>query len=336
MALWGNNDAVVSIGTVSLDYSTGVVTGSGTTFGTAGNGVVGDVIRFGTRIDGTYFGDAVIVSVANTQSCTIGSTEGLSGVAIAGTDFTVSQLPKYTILDRSYSDNPLANHESPSINTLVVGSAAATAAVGSTCVPVFNGTQLLGGPFSVKPPLQAGDFVVNDGNNIKINRVGSAVTAATVASGVGTDIILAVAPAGTVVGDTITVGNAIKAITAIGGTNVSIASTIDTLIAAGSPIVFTGDNLINLDSAITAQITSGDQVTFKRLHKGYDKYAYAVSEAETEAVTNNSYKVAHGGWVGVTTYIDTNGNYRVKSEVLVAMSGITTGSERNNEFPPNV
>ena len=32
------------------------------------------------------------------------------------------------------------------------------------------------------------------------------------------------------------------------------------------------------------------------------------------------------GWVGVTTYIDTHGNYRVKQEVLVAMSGITTGS----------
>ena len=148
MALWGNNDAVVSIGTVSLDYSTGVVTGSGTTFGTAGNGVVGDVIRFGTRIDGTYFGDAVIVSVANTQSCTIGSTEGLSGVASREL-ILLSQLPKYTILDRSYSDNPLANHESPSLNTLVVGSAATNASVGSTCVPVFNGTQLLGGPFSV-------------------------------------------------------------------------------------------------------------------------------------------------------------------------------------------
>ena len=32
------------------------------------------------------------------------------------------------------------------------------------------------------------------------------------------------------------------------------------------------------------------------------------------------------GWVGVTTYIDSHGNYRVKQEVLVAMSGITTGS----------
>ena len=31
------------------------------------------------------------------------------------------------------------------------------------------------------------------------------------------------------------------------------------------------------------------------------------------------------GWVGVTTYIDTHGNYRVKTETLVAMSGISTG-----------
>jgi hypothetical protein len=35
--------------------------------------------------------------------------------------------------------------------------------------------------------------------------------------------------------------------------------------------------------------------------------------------------VAHAGWVGVHTYIDMHGNYRVKSETLVAMSGITTG-----------
>ena len=31
------------------------------------------------------------------------------------------------------------------------------------------------------------------------------------------------------------------------------------------------------------------------------------------------------GWVGVQTYVDTHGNLRVMSEVLVAMSGIETG-----------
>ena len=42
--------------------------------------------------------------------------------------------------------------------------------------------------------------------------------------------------------------------------------------------------------------------------------------------TSGSYHVGHQGWVGVTTYIDMHGNLRVKSETLVVMSGITTGS----------
>ena len=36
---------------------------------------------------------------------------------------------------------------------------------------------------------------------------------------------------------------------------------------------------------------------------------------------------SHSGWVGVQTYTDNHGNFRVKSEVLVAMSGIQTGNE---------
>jgi len=104
MALWGNNDNVSSVGTVSLNYSTGVVTGSGTSFGNVGSAQEGDVIRFGIRgSGGTYFGDAVIASIASTTSLTIGSTAGLSGAAIAATSFYVSQLPSYTTLDSKYS-----------------------------------------------------------------------------------------------------------------------------------------------------------------------------------------------------------------------------------------
>ena len=103
MALWGNNDNVFSGGTVSLNYGTGVVTGAGTSFGAVGAAATGDVIRFGERT-GTYFGDAVIVSIASATSCTIGSTAGLSGAAIAGANFTVTQCPKYTVLDSKYSE----------------------------------------------------------------------------------------------------------------------------------------------------------------------------------------------------------------------------------------
>ena len=107
MSLWGNNDNLVSSGTVALNYDTGVVTGTGTTFGTAGFGEVGDVIRFGTRGAGvglTYYGDAVIVSVASTISVTIGSTSGLTGGVISGAEYKLSQLPKSSVLDHSNSE----------------------------------------------------------------------------------------------------------------------------------------------------------------------------------------------------------------------------------------
>ena len=102
MALWGNKDNVTSAGTVGLNYSTGVVTGSGTAFGAAGSAQVGDVIRF-TK-GSVYYGDAVIVSIASATSLTIGSTNNLSGAAISGSGFTITQLPKYTITDSSFSE----------------------------------------------------------------------------------------------------------------------------------------------------------------------------------------------------------------------------------------
>jgi len=100
---------------VVLNYSTGVVTGTGTTFGAAGAGhteaQVGDIIRFGIRNAGTsngfttYFGDAVITSITNVTTLTIGSTANLTGGAIGpiGTSFTISQCPKSTVTDSNYS-----------------------------------------------------------------------------------------------------------------------------------------------------------------------------------------------------------------------------------------
>ena len=73
MALWGNSDNVSYLyngavgGTVSVNYSTKTVTGTGTTFGSDGYAKVGDVIRIGFRgTGGTYFADATIVSIAST------------------------------------------------------------------------------------------------------------------------------------------------------------------------------------------------------------------------------------------------------------------------------
>ena len=166
MALWGNSDNVTSAGTVTLNYATGICTGSGTAFGASGSAQEGDVIRFGDR-SGTYFGDAVIVSIASATQLTIGSTAGLSGAAIGATSFTVSQCPVSSIGDVTYSESA-------------------------------SGTE--------------------------------------------------------------------------------------------------------------------------------DKVVYGVAAEGVDATTTTKYAVDHGGWVGVTTYVDQHGELRVKKEVLVAMSGITTGN----------
>ena len=109
MALWGNKDNlnIGAAGTVFVsNWSTRTVTGSGTTFT---NFSAGDVIRFGD-FKGTYYGDAVIASIASTISLTIGSTEGLDpslgtlGPGFGATTFIVSQLPSYTTSDSSYKE----------------------------------------------------------------------------------------------------------------------------------------------------------------------------------------------------------------------------------------
>ena len=117
MALWGKTNVVGTGGTVSLNYSTGVVTGAidgagaGTSFGSVGAAKTGDIIRFGSRGPesstggtGTFFGDAVVVSIASTTSLTIGSTAGLSGAAIAVTSFYIAESPQFLIGDSSYSE----------------------------------------------------------------------------------------------------------------------------------------------------------------------------------------------------------------------------------------
>lgn len=53
---------------------------------------------------------------------------------------------------------------------------------------------------------------------------------------------------------------------------------------------------------------------------------YGIDEYEIGAAANTEYALTHAGWVGIKTYVDTHGNLRVKHEVLVAMSGITTGT----------
>jgi hypothetical protein len=105
----------------------------------------------------------------------------------------------------------------------------------------------------------------------------------------------------------------------------------DTLLNGGNDIRISVVNTtsVSLASTISAGISTGDTLTFKRLTGGYDKQVYGISSttATSYGSTSTVYRTSGAGWVGVTTYIDTHGNLRVKSEILVAGSGISTGSE---------
>jgi hypothetical protein len=247
MSLWGRNDNKGSGGTVTLNYATGIVTGTGTTFGNVGAAATGDVIRFGIRGGGgTYFGDAIIVGIASTTQLSIASTTGLSGAAIAATSFYISELPKYTVLDYSYSNKLDAAQTLTNLG--ITGTASTNANVGVSTVSVGSTANII-----------VGDTLLNGGSDIRI--------------------------------------------TSIGTNTISLASTISTGIATGATL------------------------TFKRFVGGYDKQVYGISTSGVAAAYRG---YTHQGWVGVQTYTDTHGNLRVKTEVLVAMSGITTGVDSIN------
>lgn len=96
MALWGKADSIYSTGTVSVNYATKTITGSGTSFLAA---TVGSVITIG--VGGTY-GQAVISGITSEKQVSIATTQYLSGAAISGIAYTMSQKPVYTLEDSNY------------------------------------------------------------------------------------------------------------------------------------------------------------------------------------------------------------------------------------------
>ena len=257
MALWGNNDNVGAGGTVTLDYSNKVVSGwagtaaagVGASFGETGYAQAGDIISFGQHGSGTYYGDAVILSIGSTLQLTIASTEALNGSAIAGAEYQISQKPKYTIGDATYN---VKRDGAPSLGPIeTTGTADAASGVGTDLVFVSNTSSFL----------SVGNVLVNDGNNL--------------------------------------------AVSAIAATTISLGTTI------------------------SAAITAGDTLTFKEWEGGYDAYVYGVNQSGIATGTQFETGV---GWVGVTTYNDNTGALRVKKEILVAMSRITTGNP--DSYPP--
>ena len=408
MALWGNNDAVGSGGTVSLNYSTRVVTGfdgvggaageagSGTTFGQTGFAKTGDTISFGQHGSGTYFGEAIIASIASTTSITIASTVALNGSAIAGVEYQISEKPTWCVGDSTFNIN---RDSAPAINTIATGEAEFAVGVGSIAIPVDIS--------SIQPPVQIGDYLVNNSENFEIIAVGLCTALAIATVDPGDFVLRAILPDFLVSGETtvglgttqptiagagetttttsgavsagatilpltngnkfnILAGDVVKipgqsdgSVAIVGTNQVSLAATVaaissgaaitftsdtiaiidtpsaaDLTIAIGDTITFQGEggvpgDVVCLDEGTGAAITAGDTLTFKRRQDGYDAYVYGVNQSGIATGTQFETGV---GWVGVTTYNDNTGALRVKKEILVAMSGITTGNP--DSYPP--
>ena len=91
--------------------------------------------------------------------------------------------------------------------------------------------------------------------------------------------------------------------------------------------------IVGLAKTISAGISTGDKVQIQRPGGGYDAQVVAVNE--TGVSTGTQFQTG-AGWVGVQTYMDnstTPPSLRVKKEVLVAMSGIST--ENAPVYPAN-
>ena len=357
MALWGNNDNVSALGeggagVVSVNYTendgstpvsiagtgTWTVTGTGSSFGTPGYAKTGDVIRIGMATDsGTYFGDAAIVGISSTTYLTIASTMGLSGAAIADTSYQISELPVYTVLQPWYSMDSDVNREDPSNQTVFIGAATTNVGIGTSVIALGKPNNTANYPaFALwgDNNIQIGDSIVNDSNNLTIVSIGTVMLTANHASpGAGYTVYVnggLQALPGITLGGLVRIGTGGTGegyvISSVGSTGITLGSTISQAITSGDGLMFENMYWAQVDSGVTAGISTDDELTIQRWIGGNHKKVFGVSGIGVSAALGTQYETG-GGWVGVQTYYDTDGNYRVKKEILVAMSGIQTGNQ---------
>jgi len=78
--------------------------------------------------------------------------------------------------------------------------------------------------------------------------------------------------------------------------------------------------------------TNGNEPKFGAHHEAMDSSnftIYGVDPTEVGVAATTAYAVAHGGWVGITTYTASDGRLRVKNEVIVA-TGSMTGDQADD------
>ena len=342
MALWGDLDNINvnssglygpptgTASTIMFDYGTGICTGAAgiSSWGRTGFAATGDTIRFGIKDEsGVYYGDANIISIANSESLTIGSTIGLSGADVSGvaTQYSISQVPKYTITNPKYSEDNMYNREAPSAKTFHVGYAHTNAGIGVSIIPVAKRGR------KDWEPVKVGDYVLNGSDQHKILGLGTATIESEQGFRVGLSTLYFDTTNTPGIHDNAKISIvgvtswAPKSISAVASTYVTLGSTMPSAVSIGDILLIETNDMISVASTIGTAIATNEKIQFQRFVGGYDKYVYGISTDGVGVVAGGQYETS-AGWVGVTTYVDNAQQLRVKKEILVAMSGIATGN----------
>jgi hypothetical protein len=141
-------------------------------------------------------------------------------------------------------------------------------------------------------------------------------------------------------GDVVTVGTGATygyaVVTGVTSTTLSIASTDGfvsglTTVPSGTTYFVSQEPLYTLgDSVYRAPESKTSGYATSPVFTG----VFGVDEIEVGVAATTEYAVTHSGWVGITSYVDTHGNVRVKHEVLVAGGILTTSDAPDDvQFP---
>jgi len=183
--------------------------------------------------------------------------------------------------------------------------------------------------------IKVGDFLENQGNNIKIIGVGTATFHTNFPSGIGSDRLFVDGTIAGLAADTaiLVANDELHFPVTIGATFFTIDPVLASAVSTNDTILMNTNFeherdhnfVVGLASSITEEITEGDAIQINRQMGGYARNVYGVAKGGSQDASGTVYETGVG-WVGVTTYVDSEGNLRVKKEILVAMSGISTGN----------
>ena len=325
--------------------------GAGTSFGKGtGFAKTSDILKFGEIIGGTYFGSGIVVGIASTTLCYIASTEGLqTGLTQAnlnGVDYTVNDQPMWVSggLTNEYAQQNESDAETTDAGRVGLAYSVSVAAA-STTQFVLDGAYTQEYDVDGKPRIRVGDTLstyvstgswsdittltaINDSAQVT---VWTPTLTATTASGVAT---VSVADTSQFqIGDTVTSPSNGSAgpvvVNRIGLNTIGFTGNLTAEWSTGNRLAI-GRTVSNVATGSASIVSLGSTDTSLRVTRSTGAqalYIGGISTNGTGSAQGTSYDVAHGGWIGVTTYFDGAGNLRVKSQTLVAMSGIATGND---------